>query len=326
MSEAEAASVTGEIMEGLATPAQIAAFLVALRLKGETAEEITGMAMTMRDKADRVELDAHPLVDTCGTGGDCSNTFNISTVSAFITAGAGILVAKHGNRSVSSSCGSADVLKAAGVDIELSVDAAKIVFKKAGIVFLFAPLFHKAMKHAIGPRKEIGIRTVFNILGPLANPAGADVQVIGVYDAKLTEKVARVLANLGCRRAAVVHGSGLDEITTTGSTSVSEVENSTVRNYVIEPELFGIKRVNPEALKGGGPEENAVIMRAVLSGEKGPKRDIAALNAAMAIYLAGAANSLSAGLAAAYRSIDSGAALAKLEELKKASMNKQGAA
>lgn len=317
LSEAEMAEAMREIMEGKATDAQIGAFLTALRLKGETIDEITGAAKVMREKALSIKAPAG-TVDTCGTGGDMAHTFNISTTAAFIVSGAGITVAKHGNRSVSSKSGSADVLQALGVNIELPPEKIEKSLIEVGFGFLFAPFFHGAMKYALGPRREIGIRTVFNILGPLTNPAGAKYQVLGVYSSDLTETMAKVLGNLGCIHAFVVHGEdGLDEITITGKTKVSELKGGKVENYFIEPSDFGIKTGSIEDLLGGESKENAEITINILKGEKGPKRDIVLLNASAAIVVSGKAKDLKEGIAIAERSIDSGAALRKLEGIKK---------
>ena len=318
LSEAEASSVMDHIMTGNATDAQIGSFLTALRIKGETVEEITGFARVMREKATPIVCRGSPLVDTCGTGGDASGTFNISTVSAFVAAGAGVKVAKHGNRSVSSRCGSADVLKALGVNIEAGPEVVARCIDTIGIGFLFAPFLHGAMKYAIGPRREMGIRTVFNILGPLTNPAGASAQVLGVYAPHLTESMAGVLHRLGCRRAYVVHGlDGLDEISTVAGTHVSEIIDGAVRNYTIQPEDFGMSRTEAEQLKGGGPEENAGIALKILKGMNGPKRNIVLLNAGAAIAAAELADTIQDGIPLAEESLKSGAALEKLEQLTK---------
>lgn len=312
----EAAGVMEEIMGGQATDAQIAAFITALRLKGETIEEISGLAEVMRAKAVPVTTSGAELVDTCGTGGDVAGTFNISTTTAFVVAGAGVKIAKHGNRSVSSKCGSADVLEALGVAIELNPADVGRCIDEAGIGFLFAPLFHKAMKYAIGPRREIAIRTVFNILGPLTNPAGASAQIVGVYSPDLTTKLAAVLGNLGVRRAMVVHGAdGLDEISNTGESTVAEYKDGQVTQYSVSPEQLGRPRVTLAEIKGGTAQENASILRAVLSGEAGPRRDITLMNAAAALVAADRAESLEAGVEVAATSIDSGAAVEKLERL-----------
>lgn len=317
LTEDEMQEAMNEIMTGAATAAQIASFITALRIKGETVDEITGAAKVMREKATRINAKGL-VVDTCGTGGDMAHTFNISTTAAFVVAGTGLTVAKHGNRSVSSACGSADVLQALGVNIELKPIDVERCLNEIGIGFLFAPLFHEAMKHAIGPRKEIGIRTIFNILGPLTNPAGAKAQVLGVYSHGLTETMAKVLMKLGASHCFVVHGAdGLDEITITGTTKVSEGKNGKVKTYTVKPSDFGLKKAKKVDLLGGNAEENAKITMAVLSGEKGPKRDIVLLNAAAAIVAGGKAKTLKEGVKLAGESIDSGAAKEKLEALKR---------
>jgi anthranilate synthase/phosphoribosyltransferase len=309
------------IMNGDATQAQIGALLTALRLKGESVDEITAAATVMREKATRVPRPAgRTVVDTCGTGGDGAHTFNISTLAAFVAAGAGVTVAKHGNRSVSSRCGSADVLKELGVDIGIDAATMGRCLERVGIGFLFAPSLHSAMKHVIGPRREIGVRTIFNILGPLSNPAGADAQVLGVYDGKLVPILARVLAALGVKRAVVVHGSdGLDEITLTGRTSAAFVDGGAIEEKEIDPAAFGLELCKPEDLVGGDPADNAAIALDILGGrDRGPRRSIVMLNAAAAIYAAGAAPDIAGGLALAAESLDSGAALRKLEALREA--------
>jgi len=314
--EAEMTDVMTEIMEGEATPAQIAAFMTALRIKGETVEEVTGAARVMRQKATRIDARSSVVVDTCGTGGDGSNTFNISTTAAFVVAAAGLIVAKHGNRAVSSGCGSADVLEALGVKIDAGPEIVEECLQEIGIGFLFAPRLHGAMKYAIGPRREIGIRTIFNMLGPLTNPAGATSQLIGVYDPRLTEMFAGVLRNLGAKRAFIVHGSdGLDEATVTGATRVSELKEGLVATYNIDPqELLG--ETYPAAdLRGGDAETNAALTREVLEGRPGARRQIVVLNAALAIVAGGKAGNLREGIAAAEEAIDSGGAMKKLREL-----------
>lgn len=315
--EGEMVAAMTEIMEGQATPAQIGAFMTALRLKGETSEEVTGAARVMRLKATRIDARSSTIVDTCGTGGDGSNTFNISTTAAFVVAAAGLTVAKHGNRAVSSSCGSADVLEALGVNIDAKPEIVEECIQQLGIGFLFAPKLHGAMKYAIGPRREIGIRTIFNMLGPLTNPAGATCQLIGVYDAKLTEMFAAVLKNLGTRRAFIVHGAdGLDEATVTGETRVSELKDGTIRTYNLDPvDYFG--EIYPAAdLTGGDTALNAQIAKEVLTGEDdGPRRKIVALNAALAIVAGGKADTVREGIAVAEACIASGAALKKLQGL-----------
>jgi anthranilate phosphoribosyltransferase len=319
LSQEEAAATMSEIMSGDATPAQISCFITALRLKGETVDEITGCARIMREKVTRIETQADLLVDTCGTGGDGAHTFNISTTAALVEAGAGLHIAKHGNRSVSSRSGSADVLKALGVDIEADAATVARCVDEVGIGFMFAPMLHPAMKYAIGPRREIGIRTIFNILGPLTNPAGAQVQVLGVYDAGLTETLANVLSNLGSQHVFVVHGSdGLDEITITDRTYVAELVDGQVRSFVIDPVDFGMSKADMSSLVGGTAEENAQITLDILKGERGPRRDIVLLNSAAAIMAGGVAANLIEGIQVAAESIDSGKALEKLELLKKA--------
>ncbi len=316
LTEDEAAQAMREIMEGRATPAQIAAFLTALRMKGETIAEVTGCARVMREKVTPIYAPYPNVIDTCGTGGDGAHTFNISTTTALVVAGAGIPVAKHGNRAMSSRCGSADLLKELGVAIELPPARVETCLAEVGIAFLFAPLLHSAMKYAVGPRREIGVRTIFNILGPLTNPAAAKHQLLGVYARELTELSARVLANLGSQRAFVVHGAdGLDEITTTGETYITALEEGEVRSYTIRPEEFGLARVPLAALSGGDAQQNAAITMGVLSGTRGPQRDIVLLNAAAAIVVAGVAADLKTGLQVAADTIDSGAALAKLRGL-----------
>jgi anthranilate phosphoribosyltransferase len=315
-----ARAVMDQIMSGQATDAQIGAFLIALRCKGESVEEITGCAQVMREKATRITTSREDLIDTCGTGGDGSGTFNISTTVVFVAAGAGLAVAKHGNRAMSSQCGSADVLQALGVDIEIDPEKVGRCLDETGIGFLFAPMLHGAMKHAIGPRREIGTRTVFNVLGPLTNPAGAGCQLLGVYAADLTEKIAGVLRELGSQRAFVVHGAdGLDEITLTGPTRVSELRDGQIATSEIAPEDFGMERAGSEALKGGTAEENAKILTDILAGKKSPRRDVVLLNAAAAIAAGGRADSLEEGLEKARASIDSGKALQTLEHLVKVS-------
>ncbi len=317
LAEAEAAGVMRQIMQGEATDAQIACYLTALRMKGETVEEITGSARVMREKAVPIRLSAEFQVDTCGTGGDMAHTFNISTTAAFVVAGAGVAVAKHGNRSVSSKSGSADVLAALGVNLEVPSRCVEDCLAEAGIAFLFAPLMHQAMRYAIGPRREIGIRTIFNLLGPLTNPAGVSAQIMGVYAADLTGMLAQALGNLGIRRAFVVHGmDGLDEITITDRTKVSEYGKGSVRDYFIHPSDFGLPVGKAADLKGGDAKENAEIALAVLKGGKGPQRDIVLLNAAAGIAASGKARDIAEGLPLAADSIDSGAAMGKLERLR----------
>ncbi len=322
LSEEEMVDVMNEIMGGSATPAQIGSFITALRMKGETVAEITGAVRVMRAKVTPIAtgLDINQggiLVDTCGTGGDSSGTFNVSTASAFVVAGAGIMVAKHGNRSVSSHCGSADVLEAAGVSLNLTPEQIGRCVREVGIGFLFAPALHGAMKYAIGPRREIGIRTIFNILGPLTNPAGANVQVVGVFAADLTEPLAEVLGRLGSRRALVVHGEGgLDELTVTGSTRISDFHQGRVSTYNITPEQLGLARATLADLQGGAtPSESAAQMRAIFGGEPGAKRDMVLINSGAALMAAGVSADLQAGVKKAAEVIDAGKALAKLEQL-----------
>ncbi len=318
LTEEETMKVMHEIMGGGASPAQIASFITALRLKGETIAEITGAAKVMREKATKIDAGTKDVIDTCGTGGDEAMTFNISTAAAFVAAGCGLTVAKHGNRSVSSRSGSADVLRALGVNIEAEVERVEECLSEAGIGFLFAPMLHGAMKYAAPVRREIGIRTIFNILGPLTNPAGARRQIIGVYDPELTDILAKVLYNLGSVHAFVVRGEdGLDEITLASETKVTELRDGNIRTYHVKPEDFGLERCKPGELKGGDPEENADIIMRILKGEKGPKRDVVLLNAAAAIVAGGRAKNLEEGMAVARGSLDSGSALEKLELLKK---------
>jgi len=317
LSPAEAEAVMETIMTGQATQAQIGAILTALRMKGETPEEIAAFAKVMRAHAVRVNPHVTgTLVDTCGTGGDGAQTFNISTAAAFVAAGAGVPIVKHGNRGVSSRCGSADVLSALGVAVS-TVPAEKLakIVDSVGMVFLFAPNHHPATRHVMAARQELGCRTVFNILGPLANPAGAGAQVLGVYDQKLTGPVAEVLRLLGVSRALVVYGSGLDEITVTGETSVTELDGDRITNYTLAPEQFGLARAVPADLLGGDPEENARIVRNVLAGKKGAARDIVLMNAGAAIYVGGRAGTLAEGIRLAADSIDSGRAAGKLDAL-----------
>ena len=327
LSRIEAAAAMEAIMSGAATNAQIAAFLTALRMKGETVEELIGFAQVMRQKVVRIRTradevaaltgtDREMLIDTCGTGGDATGTFNVSTATAFVVAGAGLKVAKHGNRSVSSLCGSADVVEALGINLELTPQKVGRCVDEAGIGFLYAPLLHTAMKHVMPARREMGVRTVFNMLGPLTNPAGANAQVIGVYTAALTEPLARVLAELGTVRAFVVHGAdSLDEISNTGESRVSEVREGNVRTFSVRPEDFGMPRATIKDLQGGDREQNAQIIRMLLDGEPGARRDIVLMNAAAALVAGARARDLKEGVALAGQSIDSGAARRKLEAL-----------
>jgi anthranilate phosphoribosyltransferase len=311
----EAASVMTEIMEGEVTPAQFGAFVTALRLKGETADEIAGMAGVMRAKAIQVTV-AEPVIDIVGTGGDSFNTFNISTAAALVAAAAGLKVAKHGNRAMSSKCGSADVLEALGVRIDLNAEQVQKCLEEVGIGFMFAQVFHPAMKYAAAPRREIGIRTVFNILGPLTNPAGAQSQVVGVADGTLVEKLALVLQKLGCLRALVIHGEdGLDEITISGKTTVCELEDNNINSYSVSPDDFGVAVAGMESLRGGTVEENADTIRQILSGASGPRRDVVLINTAAALLAGNRVTTLKEGATLAGQVIDSGDALAKLEQL-----------
>ncbi|HXF41703.1 MAG TPA: anthranilate phosphoribosyltransferase [Blastocatellia bacterium] len=322
----EAESVLDQIMTGQCTDAQIASLLTALRMKGETVEELTGFARVMRRKAAPVQprtlvsalggTEREALIDTCGTGGDVSGSFNVSTATAFVVAGAGVRVAKHGNRSVSSQCGSADVVEALGVRIELQANRIARCIDEVGIGFLHAPLLHDAMKYVALARRQMGIRTIFNMLGPLTNPAGANTQVVGVYAANLTELLARVLGELGCTRALVVHGGdGLDELTITGESKITEWKNGESSTYFVVPEDFGLKRATLSDIRGGDANENSGIILEVLRGTRGARRDIVLLNAAAAFVASSRANDLGEGVQLAERSIDNGNALRKLEQL-----------
>jgi len=315
LSMKEAAQVMEEIMEGQVTPAQFGAFVTALRLKGETVEEIAGMAKTMRSKAVRVTV-ADPVIDVVGTGGDGLNTFNISTATALVVAGAGLKVAKHGNRAASSGCGSADVLEALGVKIELTAEQVQLCVGEVGMGFMFAPAFHPAMRYAGPPRREIGIRTVFNILGPLTNPARAGNYLLGVADGALVEKMALVLQSLGCNHALVVHGKdGLDEITIARESQVCELKDGHINSYTISPENFGLSKASLDSLKGSTTDENAVLLRTILSGTAGPQRDVVLMNTAAALVAGDKAPSLEQGIDLAREVLDNGQALAKLEQL-----------
>ena len=312
----EMISVMTQIMEGQAERVLLAAFLTALRVKGESMEEILGAAIVMRDKSEKIKVKADYVVYTCGTGGDSANTFNISTAAAFVVAGCGLTVAKHGNRAVSSRSGSADVLKFLGVNIEADKLTVEKCIDDIGIGFLFAPLMHRAMKHAGEVRKELGFRTIFNLLGPLTNPAGAHAQVIGVYDANRLKQIADVLNLLGTKHAFVVHGDdGLDEITLTGTTKVCELLNGKVNEYMLEPASFGLTACKAKDLEGGSPEENAGIIRSILSGVLGPQRDIVLMNASAAIVAGGRAEKLKEAMELSRHSIDSGLAEKKLNDL-----------
>jgi anthranilate phosphoribosyltransferase len=317
LSVAEAEQAMQIIMTGGATPAQIGGYLIALRMKGETVGEITGSAQAMRAQASRVELSINgtPLLDTAGTGGDGSHTFNISTAAAFVVAGTGRKVAKHGNRAASSRCGSADVLDALGVNLDLAPEGVGACIEQVGIGFLYAPKFHPAMKHATGPRRELGHRTIFNILGPLTNPAGATHQLIGVYDPALTDAMAHVLGNLGGRAAFVIHGhGGMDELTTSGPNRVSHLKDGQVTTFELDASQFGLRHASQDQLRGGEPMQNAAMLRDLLSGkDTSPRRDVALLNAAAAI--ATESGDFYSALAEAERALESGAALERLDAL-----------
>lgn len=317
LSRAETAGVLESIMTGQAAPVQVAAFLTAMRMKGETVEELAAAAQVMRRHAVFIDAGARTVIDTCGTGGDGAHTFNISTTAAFIAAGAGLCVAKHGNRAVSSKCGSADVLAALGVNLDAPAAVVEQCVQEHGIGFLFAQKMHPAMKHAGPVRKELGFRTIFNMLGPLCNPAGATGQVLGVFAPELTEMFAHTLKELGSRRALVVHGlDGLDEITVTGPTRVCELRNGQVKTYELSAELVFGETARPEDLAGGDAAENAAILRGILDGSvTGPKRNVALINAAAAIVAGEKADRIEDALTLAARSIDSGAALEKLTQL-----------
>ena len=327
LTEEEMVQAMDEIMSGIATPAQIGSFITALRMKGETVFEIAGAAKVMRSKAEAVHINTvrkgnGVILDIVGTGGDKAGTFNVSTTTAFVAAGAGITVAKHGNRAVSSRCGAADVLEKLGVNLNLKGPEVESCINRTGIGFLFAPVFHNAMKHAALPRKETGIRTVFNLLGPLTNPAGATVLLLGVYDSNLTEKIALVLDRLSTKEAFVVCGHGsLDEISISGPTAVSHLKNGKVKNFEITPEELGFKRAVPEDIAGGDAAENADIVRRILGGEKGPKRDTVLINACAAFVAAGLAKDFKEGKNLSEDSIDSGRAEKKLEDLIEATNN-----
>jgi len=320
LSQNEAAAAMEEIMTGMATESQISAFLIGLRMKGETPEEIAGCASVMRSKAVKISSRHEILLDTCGTGGDQSGTFNISTAAAIVAAGSGVPVAKHGNRAVSSKSGSADVLRALGVNLDITPEKAGRILDQVGITFLFAPHMHQAMKYAVNVRKELAIRTIFNILGPLTNPAGALFQVLGVYASELTETMAHVLCRLGSRRALVVHGEGgIDEISTLGPTFVSEVRDSSVTSYRITPQEVGLATAKRADILGGDAQRNAEIIRSILDGKRGPHRDIVVFNAGAGLYVAGAASTLIEGVKAAEHSVDTGNALRTLNRWSDAS-------
>jgi len=330
LTEDEMAAAMDEIMTGAATPAQIGSFITALRLKGETVDEITGAARTMRAKATKININNHAvtidrdeiniedetILDIVGTGGDGTRTFNVSTTTAFVAAGGGIKVAKHGNRAVSSLCGSADVLESLNVNLDLTSTDVENCIQEIGIGFLYAPLFHGAMKYAAGPRREIGIRSIFNLLGPVTNPAGASAQVLGVYEAGLTDKIALVLNRLGTREAFVVCGEGTyDEISICGPTRVSRLKDGEVRTFQMTPEEYGLQRADCEDIVGGDAAENANITRSILNGDKGPKRDMVLLNASAAFVVSGICDDISDGMLIAADAIDSGKAIQKLEDL-----------
>ncbi len=316
LTEEEMVSIMTQVMEGKVDRSLLGAFLTALRMKGETVAEISGAAQVMRAKAEPLNIPVKGVIDTCGTGGDGADTFNISTTAAFVVAGAGIPVAKHGNRAVSSRSGSADVLKCLGVNIEANKTIVERCVEMAGIGFLFAPTLHKAMKHAADVRRELGFRTVFNLLGPLTNPAGVQAQVVGVFDSKWTSPLAQVLQSLGARHAFVVHGEdGLDEITLTCNTKISELNNQNIKDYYLDPTEVGFEYCSEQDLKGGSAEDNATILRELLDGKGGPKRDIVLLNASAAIVAAGRASNFKEGIEVAKKSIDSGEARQKLKDL-----------
>lgn len=316
LSETEMEGVMGQIMEGEASPAQIASLITGLRMKGETVLEVVGAARAMRGRARKLSVPGGDWLDTCGTGGDGSFTFNISTAAALVASGCGLAVAKHGNRSVSSSCGSADVLRELGVNIECAPELVEKCLAEVGVAFFFAPLWHPAMKFAIGPRREIGIRTVFNLLGPLTNPAGATRQLLGVYDSRWVKALAEVLERLGSRRVMVVNSQdGLDEISLSGITRVAELKEGEIRNYELSPEDFGLPRFELAKIQTRSPQDNARIILGVLSGEKGPHRDVVLVNAAAALSVGGKAGSFREGVELAKNSIDSGAAGEKLRKL-----------
>jgi anthranilate phosphoribosyltransferase len=318
LTEQEARSAMDEIMAGEATDAQIAGFLTALRMKGETPQELVGFARVMREKAEPLWDGKVPAVlDTCGTGGDRSGTFNISTAAAFVAAAAGLHVAKHGNRSATSRCGSADVIEALGLDIQMPIERLRRAIQDAGIGFLFAPRFHASMKHVMPTRSQLKVRTVFNILGPLANPAAARFQVVGVYSAEIMELMASALHGLNIEHAFVVHGAnGMDEVSISSRTYVVEMDRGEMRQFVISPEDLGLTPVNIDAIAGGDAGENAKIIESVFSGERGPRRDVVLLNSAPALVAGGAAKTWKEGLQLAVDAIDSGAALKKLRELR----------
>ncbi len=316
LSRDEMTAVMHQIMTGECTSSQIGGFLVGLHMKGETVDELSAAAKVMRDLSTRVEVSGEHLVDTCGTGGDASGSFNISTASAIVAAAAGALVAKHGNRSMTSNSGSADVLEAAGVKLDISPQQVGDCVKQVGVGFMFAPAHHGAMKHAIGPRKEMAVRTIFNVLGPLTNPAGAPNQVIGVFDGDLVEPMAQVLQQLGSRHVMVVHAEdGMDELSITAPTHIAELQDGEVSTYTVTPEDFGMQTASLDDLRVSSPEESLAVIRGVFADQPGPARDIVCLNAGAAIYVAGLADSLAAGIDAARAAIESGKAAEVLENL-----------
>ena len=325
LSRGETEELFGSLMDGELTDVTKAALLAALAVKGESVDEVAGAVEAMRSRVVSIPTDRHNVVDTCGTGGDSSGTFNISTAAAFVAAAAGVPIAKHGNRSVSSRSGSADVLEALGVELEMKPHDAASALEQIGIAFLYAPRLHPAMREVMQIRRDLGVRTIFNILGPLTNPAGARRQVVGVFEDRLVGLVADVLVKIGCDHALVVRGSdGLDELTTTGETMVSEVRDGSIDSYVVLPESFGLQRVDSSVLKGGDPSTNADLMIAVLGGESSPLSDITVLNAGAAIYVGGLTTSLEEGVEQARRTIGSGSGLAKLEELRDFSAGADG--
>jgi len=317
LSEREMYSVFTDIMTGRAEPSQIGAFTTALRMKGETVDEVTGAAKAMRKKSLTIKFGAEDMIlDTCGTGGSGLGVFNVSTVCGFILAACGVSVAKHGNSAVTSSCGSADVLKTLGVKLDVSSRVVKKCIQKIKIGFLYAPIYHKAMKYAAGPRKEIGIRTIFNVLGPLTNPAGPLRQVLGVYKKELTETLANVLNKLGAKRAYVVHGmDSLDEVTITSKTRVTELRAGKIRSFYLSPGTFGFKKASMDSIKGGSLKQNAKIIKDILNGKKGPKRDMVLMNSSVALMAADKVKNFKNGVKMAAQAIDTGAALKRLEKL-----------
>ncbi len=316
LSREEARQAMALMMEGEATASQIAGFITAMKMKGETVEEIVGFATTMREKARSLHIDQQGLVDTCGTGGDGGKTFNISTASAIVAAAGGVRVAKHGNRAVSSKSGSADVLEALGISIQLAGEQAESCLNKTNLCFMFAPLYHQAMKHAAVPRKEVGFPSFFNLLGPLTNPAGAEYQLVGVYDETVQEKVAYVLKELGLKRVLVVHGEdGLDELSISSPTRVVELNQGLIRNYTVTPEQMGLKRYALEDISGGSASDNAEIMKSIFAGDRGAYRDVVCLNSGAVFYLAGKTDTIEEGIVLAQQVIDEGLAEQKLNQL-----------